>query len=278
MRLIKALLIFLLILFFSVSCKKQVEQPPLLQIYVLDVGQGDSLLLRSGGTNVLIDAGTEQAQSLLCLRLEQLGVREIDLAIFTHPDEDHIGGADGVLESFSVKEVWINGAQSKEDCFEALMKAISKTETKLVSVRDGDARQINEDLSLYVMAPLGLDAEGGNEDSIVLRLQCGKISAVFTGDAGVESEQALLARYGKAHLDCDIYKVGHHGSNTSSSQAFVEALSPQYALISCGRGNAFGHPHGEVLAVLDEMNAQILRTDLLGEILIETDGEKIWQK
>ena len=249
-----------------------------MQIYVLDVGQGDSLLLRSEGTNILIDAGPEQAQEILCLRLEQLGVDKIDLAIFTHPDEDHIGGADGVLERFSVKEVWINGAQSKEACFDALMKAISKNETKLVSVRDGDARQINDALSFYVMAPASLEAEGGNEDSIVLRMQCGKISAIFTGDAGVETEQALLARYGKAHLDCDIYKVGHHGSNTSSSQAFVEALSPQYALISCGRGNAFGHPHGEVLAVLEENDAQILRTDLLGEILLESDGETIWQK
>lgn len=278
LRLITVLLALLLLLSFPISCKKDTEQAPLLQIYALDVGQGDSLLLRSKGTNILIDAGPEQYQELLCLRLEQLGVEKIDLAIFTHPDEDHIGGADGVLEKFAVSEVWINGAQSKEACYEVLMGAISKSKTKLLSVKDGDARQIHELLSFYVFAPLDGEAEGGNEDSIVLRMQCGQISAIFTGDAGVETEQALLARYGKAHLDCDIYKVGHHGSNTSSSQAFVEALSPQYALICCGRGNAFGHPHGEVLATLNSINTQILRTDLLGEILIESDGERIWQK
>ena len=278
LRLITVLLALLLLLSFPISCKKDTEQAPLLQIYALDVGQGDSLLLRSKGINILIDAGPEQYQELLCLRLEQLEVDKIDLAIFTHPDEDHIGGADGVLEKFAVSEVWINGAQSEEACYKALMGAISKSKTKLLSVKDGDARQIHELLSFYVFSPLGDDAEGGNEDSIVLRMQCGQISAIFTGDAGVETEQALLARYGKAHLDCDIYKVGHHGSNTSSSQAFVEALSPQYALICCGRGNAFGHPHGEVLATLNAINAQILRTDLLGEILIESDGERIWQK
>ena len=120
--------------------------------------------------------------------------------------------------------------------------------------------------------------EGGNEGSIVFKLTCGEISAIFTGDAGIDTEENLLSQYGAAQLDCDIYKVGHHGSNTSSSKDFLEAMSPEYALISSGKGNPYGHPHGDVLESLKRVGARILRVDLEGEILLETDGIKIWQK
>ncbi|MBQ8441061.1 MAG: MBL fold metallo-hydrolase [Clostridia bacterium] len=275
MKRIRLLALLLLILLLFSSCKQ--EPDALLQIYVLDVGQGDCILLRTEAGDILVDTGTEASQELLCLRLEQLGVEELELLILTHPDEDHIGGADGILRGFAVKEVWTNGAESEETCFTAFREAAEETDVIWTAVRAGTACTIGE-LSFFVMAPRDGDVEGGNEGSIVFKLTCGEISAIFTGDAGIDTEENLLSQYGAAQLDCDIYKVGHHGSNTSSSKDFLEAMSPEYALISSGKGNPYGHPHGDVLESLKRVGARILRVDLEGEILLETDGIKIWQK
>ena len=277
MKRIRLLAILLLIFLFLSSCKDTLEKEVLLQIYVLDVGQGDSILLRTSEGDILIDTGTEQSQELLCLRLEQLGVTELELLILTHPDEDHIGGADGVLQQFSVKEVWINGAESEEPCFAELKSAAKDRGLDLTVAHAGTAFEIGE-VSLFVLSPWKTEVENGNGDSIVLKLSCKEVSAIFSGDADLDAEKDLVSRYGKSQLDCDIYKVGHHGSNTSSGKEFLEAMSPRYALISCGKGNPFGHPHGDVLENLREIGAEILRVDLEGEILLETDGKEIWQK
>lgn len=275
MKRIRLLAFLLLILLLFSSCKQ--ESDALLQIYVLDVGQGDCILLRTDAGDILVDTGTEASQELLCLRLEQLGVEELELLILTHPDEDHIGGADGILRGFAVKEVWTNGAESEETCFTAFREAAEEKNVTLTTVRAGTACTFGE-ISFFVMAPWEGDVEGGNEGSIVFKLTCGEISAIFTGDAGLDTEEAMLTQYGAAQLDCDVYKVGHHGSNTSSSKDFLAAMSPEYALISSGRGNPYGHPHGDILESLKNVGARILRTDLEGEILLETDGIKIRQK
>lgn len=277
MKRIVALFFVVLLLLCGSSCKQEDGRDVLLQIYALDVGQGDCFLLRTAQGDVLIDAGTESAQDLLCLRLEQLGVTSLRLAVFTHPDEDHIGGADGVLRRFGAEEIWINGAVSEEECFTALLDAAEEIGTSLRAVKSGDAMEIGG-VVFFVMSPFGGEAENGNADSIVLKITCQEISAIFTGDADLKAEEALLSHYGASQLDCDLYKVGHHGSNTSSGQAFLAAMSPKFALISSGKGNSYGHPHGDVLESLSGVGAKILRVDLLGEILLETDGKDLWQK
>ena len=277
MKRMLALLVAATLLLYGVSCGKDSSKEVLLQIYALDVGQGDCFLLRTGEGDILIDAGTESSQELLCLRLEQLGVTTLRLAIFTHPDEDHIGGADGVLQRFPAQEIWINGAESEEECFTALLDAADACNVTPRAVKAGDALEIG-DVVLFVLSPFGGEIESGNADSIVLKIFCGNISAIFTGDADLKAEQALLDYYGASQLDCDLYKVGHHGSNTSTGADFLEAMSPTLALISSGKGNSYGHPHGDVLASLEAAGAKVLRVDLLGEILLETDGIEIWQK
>lgn len=272
-----ALLVAIVLLFLGTSCRREPQKDILLQIYALDVGQGDCFLLRTGEGDILIDAGTESSQELLCLRLKQLGVTELRLAVFTHPDEDHIGGADGVLRRFPAQEVWINGAESEEECFVALLDAAEACDASLRTVDAGDALEIGG-VIFFVLSPFGGGAESGNADSIVLKITCGEVSAIFTGDADLKAEEALLSQYGESQLDCDLYKVGHHGSNTSTGAAFLAAMSPKFALISSGRGNSYGHPHGDVLESLSSSGAKILRVDLLGEILLETDGIEIWQK
>ena len=275
MKRIVVLFWVLLLLFGASSCKD--EKEALLQIYALDVGQGDCFLLRTTEGDILIDAGTESSQDLLCLRLEQLGVTKLRLAVFTHPDEDHIGGADGVLRRFGAEEIWINGAVSEEECFTALLQAAEVIGTLPRAVKSGDTLEIGG-VVFFVLSPFGGETEGGNADSIVLKITCGEISAIFTGDADLKTEEKLLSQYGSSQLDCDLYKVGHHGSNTSTGSSFLEAMSPKFALISSGKGNSYGHPHGDVLAALDAVGARILRVDLSGEILLETDGTELWQK
>ncbi len=250
------------------------EDTPVLQIYCLDVGQGDCTLLRTEAGDVLIDAGTEDSQELLCLRLEALGVERLSLLVLSHGDEDHIGGADGVLSRIPTERVWINGELPDTQSAELLRRAAETSESPLYAVSAGEQARVGE-LILTVLAPTEPTEDGGNEASIILRAQFREIGAIFSGDAGVEEEEALLARVGAAQLDCEFYKVGHHGSNTSSGDAFVKAMSPEYAVISCGADNSFGHPTGAVLLRLERYCSQVLRTDLSGELLFVSDGQDL---
>ena len=247
-----------------------------LRLCFLDVGQGDATLIRTVAGDILIDTGTEDSQEALCLRLGELGVERLSLLVLTHFDEDHAGGADGVLRQLAVDEIWINDSPSANESVTELYGALTDSGTVVTVVEKGMQRRVG-DLLLTVLAPLYSGIEDGNEGSIVLKLSCGEISALLMGDVGVKTEEALVAQYSGAQLRCQLLKVGHHGSNTSTGSAFLEAARPQYAVISCGVGNEFGHPHGQPLQRLRKVGATVLRTDLLGEIIFVSDGEAIWQ-
>ena len=245
-----------------------------LEIRFLDVGQGDCTLLRTPFGNVLVDAGPESEQELLMARLHALGVNALELLIVTHPDEDHMGGADGVLRALSVKEVWTNGYEDTHETALTFRDALMSSNATHKAVKAGEKYTLGE-MTLFVYAPFAAeDAAKGNEGSIVFRLVCGNSVAIFTGDAEADTEERLLSAYGRDGLNCDLYKVGHHGSSTSTGEAFLSALSPKYAVICCGKENTFGHPHGAVLDRLDRIGALILRTDLDGELCFVTDGEE----
>ncbi len=274
MRRFLTLLLAVLFCLCAVSCRPK-ERTDVFRLYFLDVGQGDSILLRTLEGDVLIDAGTEDAQELLCLRLEQLGVRELTLAIFTHPDEDHIGGADGVLNRFPVQQIWCNGARPDHESADRLFSLAQEKNIPVCAVMAGDRFDVGG-VIISVLTPLGDIGDGGNEASVSIKLHYGEFDAILTGDAGQEEERKMVDAYGTSQLSCDLYKVGHHGSNTSSGSLFLQTLHPTYAVISCGGGNSYGHPMGEVLARLEASGATILRTDLCGEIVFETDGQELW--
>ncbi len=258
------------------ACGGQKEMP--LRIYFLDVGQGDAMLVRTESGDLLIDAGTEESQETLCLRLEQLGVTELLLAVFTHADGDHMGGADGVLERFPTKEIWVSENLTESESARRLSAVLETTDTVVSRVQSGMIMRVG-DVVLSVLYPLTDEERGGNENSIVLKLHYGDFDALLMGDAGVEQEQQILDAYGASQLACDLYKVGHHGSNTSSSAEFLAAVKPIYAVIGCGAANSYGHPTGEVLERLAATGAEVLRTDLSGELVFETDGETLfWRK
>jgi len=245
-----------------------------LQIVFLDVGQGDAVLLRTAEGAVLIDAGTEESEELLCLRLESLGIKRLSLAIFTHFDEDHIGGADGVLQRFPTDRIWIGGAAADNGVSHRLLAVAERTGTEVVRVCNGDFFSM-EDLFLYVLAPAAHSQTAGNEGSLVIHLRYGKIKALFMGDATTEQEASLVDYYGRSQLSADLCKVAHHGSNTSTSELFLQTVQPRYAVISCGADNSYGHPTGSVLARLRAHGSIVLRTDLQGEITFVCDGETL---
>ena len=259
-----------------VSCYREEEGEAVAEVYFLDVGQGDCALLRTEVGDVLIDAGPESAQEALVSRLHSLGVTSLRLAVFTHPDEDHLGGADGVLRSFPTETVWVNGSEEQSETVSAFLSAAADTGAEVIAARAGDRMRVGV-LDLLVLAPFSGDLLEGNSGSVVVKVTCGRVHALFSGDAETDAEEALLAGYGREMLSAELYKVSHHGAANGSSEAFLRAVRPQYAVISCGAENPYGHPNGATLLRLAEMGAEIFRTDLLGDVLFITDGTK-WER
>ena len=262
----------LAIVLLSCACGEKTEPAPVLEVICLDVGQGNSTLLRTGNGDVLIDAGPEAAQEALVRRLRALNVESFSLVVFTHPDEDHIGGADGVLRAFPAERVWVNGAEDRNESRDRLEEAMRGSGIVPETVGAGDAAQLG-DAVLTVLFPTRGQAESENEGSLVLRLECGAFSMLVMGDSGEAAEQWMLEQYDESLLKADLLHVGHHGSNGSSSAAFLSAVEPECAVISCGAANSYGHPDGRALARLQAIGAAVYRTDLMGEIRVSTDGK-----
>lgn len=243
------------------------------RVIFLDVGQGDCTLVRTQKGDVLIDAGSEASQERLCKKLKALGVSRLELAIFTHPDEDHIGGADCVLAQFPAKEIWITDVEGEGEHYERFLQSVQACDGALKRIREGALCRVGDTVffAFPLVAGNNLDT---NANSLIVKLTCGEATALFTGDAGAEIEARLVERYGRTHLDCDLYKVGHHGADTSTSQALLDAMQPTQAVISCGAGNVFGHPHGATLRALKAAGVTVYRTDRMGDVVFDSDGKE----
>ena len=276
-RNVARLLIFLAcVVFVFTSCiSKAMSDQVLCRIYFLDVGQGDCTLIRTRGGDILIDAGPESAQDALCLRLKQLGVKEIALAVFTHPDEDHVGGADGVLNQISVKEVWLPVREMDNPSAARMEQAIEDSGANRKNVKAGEVLTVG-DVVVATLAPLGDATNDPNDNSIVLRITCGEIGMLFMGDASVKVEKKLIETYAKGHISAQLYKVGHHGSSTSNTEDFLDVVNPTYAVICSSIDNSYGHPHGVVVERLQNIGATVLMTATDGEVVLECNKSAIW--
>ncbi len=277
-RNVARLLIFLAcVVFVFTSCiSKAMSDEALCRIYFLDVGQGDCTLIRTRGGDILIDAGPESAQQSLSLRLKQLGVKEIALAVFTHPDEDHIGSADGILEQIPVREVWLPVREMDNPSAARMEQVIETLVIKRKNVRAGEVLTIG-DATIATLAPMGDATNDPNDNSIVVRITCGDIGMLFMGDASAKVEQRLIETYAAGHVSAQLYKVGHHGSSTSNTEAFLNVVKPTYAVICSSIDNSYGHPHGVVVERLQSIGATVLMTATDGEIVIECNKTAIWQ-
>lgn len=247
-------------------------------IYYLDVGQGDSELIRlPGGENVLIDTGTGETADKLVSLLQELGVKRVDHLIATHPHEDHIGGMESVVRKIPVGKIYMPKVADKQipttRTYEGLIDAISDKKLKITQAKAGMTIPLSGQAKLELLAPNGTRYDDLNNYSVVAKLTYGQKTFLFTGDAEKLSEKEMLNK--NYDLKCDVLKCGHHGSSSSTSAAFLKAVSPQFAVISCGLNNDYGHPNKEVLSRLQKAGVKVYRTDLQGTILARCDGRSI---
>ena len=221
----------------------------------------------------LIDAGDRQAASAITAYLDSLNIDRIDWLILTHPHEDHIGSAPEVIDRYDVSEVYMPDVVANTKIFESTVAAIKDAGSKAVKAKGGMTICEEDGVSFEILSPNGTGYDDLNNYSVVARLDYGDTSFLFTGDAEAVSEGEMLSA--GRHVDADLLKVGHHGSRTSSTAEFLSSVSPEYAVILCGAGNDYGHPHKEALDRLYECGARIYRTDISGSIMAVSDGRTI---
>ena len=243
-----------------------------LTVRFLDVGQGDCALLTVDDTAVLVDAGPTETPTLARDLLEAYGITRLDGVIFSHPHADHIGGAPALLQAVSVDTVWMPEQTVSGAFYDQTMAAIAAQSICRKTPRAGDTFAVGA-LRFAVLGPLDTAAEDENDLSLCVRVDYGARSFLFCGDMTEKAEQTLLQL--DTGLHADVLKVAHHGSGASSSREFLEAVSPQTAVVSCGRYNDYGHPHSSALTRLAAVGATVYRTDTQGTVTVTTDGDTL---
>jgi competence protein ComEC len=248
----------------------------LLHLYMFDVGQGDALMVVTpDGRQMIIDGGEEPA-----LLLREVGEvmpfwdRTIEFVVVTHPDQDHLGGLPELLARYDVQAILESGTAGETNLYAGWQSAVAAEGVAPVVAQAGQQLDMGQGVTVKVLAPYGTPFEDTNQNSVVLEVRYGDFCALLTGDIEIESEQRLLA---DNLLDpCQVLKVAHHGSDSSTSEGFVERVMPTYALISAGSGNPFGHPTPSVLERLEGQAIRVFRTDQQGTIHLYTDGTSLW--
>jgi len=237
-----------------------------LKVYFLDVGQADAILIQNNNENMLIDAGNNEDGKPLVEYFKSLGINTFKYIVATHPHEDHIGGLDNIINEFQIKTIYMPDAITTTKTFTEVLDAI---ENKSLTY---NVPKINETFSLgeatFKVIYTGTDTSDLNNTSIILKLEFGNTTFLLTGDATSETEKLIL----KQDIKADVLKLGHHGSRYSSSNKFLDRVSPKQAIISVGKDNSYEHPHKEVINSLKKRNIEIYRTDELGSILVTSDG------
>ncbi|MCL1862296.1 MAG: MBL fold metallo-hydrolase [Defluviitaleaceae bacterium] len=239
----------------------------------IDVGQGDSILIRDDNHAVLIDAGEHRARQAVIDYLNDAGITFIDYVVATHPHSDHIGGLVTVLRDFDIGYVIMPDATNDTDTFLNFLSAIENNDISVRIPSPGDRVQAGI-IDMTVKGPAPGHHNNINNASIILRLAHGQTSFLFTGDAERAAESWLVERWGTA-LQSNVLKVGHHGSRTSTTEEFLRAVNPAAAVIQSAEGNRHGHPHQEVIDRLETNGVAIYRTDELGTIRMITNGQTI---
>lgn len=244
-----------------------------LKVTIIDVGQGDSILIKTPKNNyILIDAGPKNESTKFFNFIENHNINEINTLIATHPHEDHIGNMSELISKYPVQNIYMPKVVTNTPVFKKLMETIKKRNLSIKEAKAGVKFNIDS-VKFEFIAPGSKKYANLNNYSAVLKITYDNVSFLLMGDAEKLSEKEIL----KSGIDikADVIKIGHHGSSSSSSINFIKTVSPQYAVISCGLNNDFGHPHKETLRLLNSYNIKLYRTDKNGTVEFSTDGNKI---
>ncbi|MBO5859769.1 MAG: MBL fold metallo-hydrolase [Clostridia bacterium] len=246
------------------------------KVHYIDVGQGDCELVECDGKFMLIDASENGYENEIINYLKKIGVEKLEYVVASHQHSDHIGGLAEVLEEFEAENI-IMPRLTKEQTptnstYKEFLKAVQGSGAKVIEAKVG-AKYVLGTADFEILGPVTNDAEDINNMSVVMRLDFGENSFLFTGDAETEEENEILENGG--NVDCDVLKTGHHGSGTSSSKNFLNAVTPDICIISVGADNKYGHPHDNAVKRMQKQTDKIYRTDICGDIVIESDGENL---
>lgn len=243
-----------------------------LEVHFLDVGQGDATLIRCGEAAMLIDAGNNSWGDDVRDYLEYQGIGDLDYVIGTHPDADHIGGLDVVMEAFDCGTVIMPDYEKDTQTYTDVTDVMEERGYELTLPQVGTVYELGE-AAFTIVAPNGEYGDNANDYSVGILLEHGENRFLLTGDAEEDSEADMLDN--GIDLSADVLKAAHHGSRTANTEAFLERVNPEYVVISCGEGNSYGHPHAEVLNRLREMGIKVFRTDEEGTVVATSDGAGI---
>lgn len=242
-----------------------------LHVFYLDVAQADSaLIILPDGKSMLIDAGNKEDGDKIVKTIQNLGLDTVDYLIATHPHADHIGGMEQVVRAFDIGEIYMTNAQTNTKTFENLLLAIKEKDEKIIRAKAGVEIFSDENICAYFVAPNADSYDDLNNYSAVMKLTYGENSFLFTGDAEKISEDQI-----RSNIKCDVLKVGHHGSSSSTTKNFLKKTEPTYAVVSCGKDNSYGHPDNEVIKRLEVQKINIYRTDTNGTVEAVSDGKTI---
>ena len=253
-------------------------QSPELEIYFLDIGQGDSILIKSPDNYyMLVDAGPDSEVLSKLGEIMPFWNKKIDIILATHPDLDHIGGFPEVIRYFDIGHVIYTKKKHKSYVYEEFERIIVEKNIPEMGFREGNDFRLGCCVYINILFPFedtDIEKLGSNEASIALELIYKDINIFMGGDLDQESEEELVFR--DSWLDTDILKAGHHGSKTSSSELFISKITPEVAIISAGRDNRFGHPHEDVLSIMGKNGVRVYSTNELETIKVRSDGKEYW--
>lgn len=244
-----------------------------MEVHFLDVGQADCILAACGGHFMLVDAGNNGDGEKIAVYLKEQGISKLDYVIATHPHADHIGGLDTIIESFEIVTLIMPPKVHTTATFEDVITAIENRDLSITMPKPGDTYALGS-ASFTILAPVKEDyGEELNNWSVGIRLMHGSNSIVMCGDAEGEAEKDICEN--GLDISADVLKLGHHGSRTSTSELFLQTVKPKYAIISCGKGNDYGHPHKETLEKMAAAGISVFRTDEQGTIILKSDGNSL---
>lgn len=269
--LIKIFSILLLVIYVN-GCARE----KLFSVHIIDVGQGDSIFIQTlEDKRILIDAGDEEAEHTVYSYLKRRGVKKIDVLIATHPDTDHIGSMDYIIDKFKISHLYMPNAKTNSEAFYNLLDSCKEKNLKIEYLTKGDRLKIDSSTTMEILSPSTI-TDKNNLNSIVSLLNYKGYEFLFTGDAEKENESEILSSCNLP--DIEFLKAGHHGSSSSSTDEFIEKLKPEAVAISCGYNNNYGHPHRSVLDTFRENGAVVYRTDKNGSLVFYCDENGIFTK